>query len=229
MLRFVNVSPLTFTQELAPGAAAWKAVRSWSCRNGVVGLIHQANDEGHTMTMTATRTNRYAAPCADCGVWVREEAGVLSKSATGKWETRHDGECPAPVAKGTPAKNAEPGYYVRPADGRAVVVVQSKRNADRTYGKILTYPADGSRPSWDYVAGAGYSVADLRPMTAADAAAMGLAHGYCIKCCAELGGETLSAQVSALIGYGETCAKNLGWPYPRGVKAQREFIAERGR
>jgi hypothetical protein len=182
------------------------------------------------MTITATRTNTYPAACADCRGWILAKAGVLTKSAAGKWETRHpEGTCPPPRAERGPAKNAEPGYYVRPADGRAVVVVVSKRNADRTYGKILTYPADGSRPSWDYVAGAGYSVADLRPMTAADAAAMGLAHGYCIKCCAELGGETLSAQVSALIGYGETCAKNLGWPYPKGVVAQRAFIAERGR
>jgi hypothetical protein len=114
------------------------------------------------------------------------------------------------------------------ADGAAIVVVKSK-GSDRTYGKVLEFPADGSRPSWNYVKGAGYSVADLTPMTAADAAALGLSHGYCIKCCAPLGGETLSAAVSALIGYGETCAKNLGWPYPHGVVAQRAFIAENGR
>jgi len=179
------------------------------------------------MTTTATRTNRYAAACADCRGWVPAETGRLTQSAAGKWETRHAGECPAPRGS-APAKNAEPGYYVRPADGRAVVVVQGKRNPERTYGKVLTFPADGSRPSWEYVRGAGYSVADLRPMTAADAAAMGLSHGYCIKCCSPLGGESLSAAVSALIGYGETCAKNLGWPYPRGVKAQREYIAEHG-
>jgi hypothetical protein len=178
------------------------------------------------MAPTATRTNRYAAACADCRGWVHADAGVLTKSAAGKWETRHAGECPAPKA---PAKNAEPGYYVRPADGRAVVVVAGKRHPDRTYGKVLTFPADGSRPSWDYVRGAGYSVADLRPMTAADAAEMGLSHGYCIKCCAPLGGETLSAAVSALIGYGETCAKNLGWFYPKGVKAQRAYLVEHGR
>jgi hypothetical protein len=177
------------------------------------------------MTTTATRTNRFAAACANCKGWVPAETGILTGSR-GAWKTTHAGECPAPKA---PAKNAEPGYYVRPADGRAVVVMQSKRHADRTYGKVLTYPADGGRPSWDYVRGAGYTVATLRPMTAADAAEMGLSHGYCIKCCAPLGGETLSAAVSALIGYGETCAKNLGWPYPKGVKAQRAYVAEHGR
>jgi hypothetical protein len=179
------------------------------------------------MTVTATRTNRYAAACADCGNWVPADSGHILKNARGKWETRHVGECPAAKAPRAAAAKVEPGYYVR-ADGAAIVVVKSK-GSDRTYGKVLEFPADGSRPSWNYVKGAGYSVADLTPMTAADAAAMGLSHGYCIKCCAPLGGETLSAAVSALIGYGETCAKNLGWPYPKGVKAQRAFIAENGR
>jgi hypothetical protein len=172
---------------------------------------------------TPTRTNKFGGKCADCGAWVLPGAGTLSGSR-GAWVTRHLGTCPPP--KGTPTKNAEPGYYVRPADGRAVVVVAGKRHPERTYGKVLTFPADGSRPSWDYVRGAGYSVADLRPMTAADAAEMGLSHGYCIRCCAPLGGETLSAAVSALVGYGETCAKRMGWAYPKGVAAQRARLAE---
>jgi hypothetical protein len=181
------------------------------------------------MTTTAIRTNKFAAACADCKGWVLATAGVLTKSAAGKWETRHPaGTCPPPRAATGTAKNAEPGYYVRPADGRAVVVVQSKRHADRTYGNVLTFPADGSRPSWVYTPGAGYSVADLRPMTAADAAEMGLSSGYCIFCCATLGGETLAAACSALIGYGETCAKNRGFFYPKGVVAQRAFLAEHG-
>jgi hypothetical protein len=178
------------------------------------------------MTSTATRTNRYAAACADCRGWVLAEAGVLTKSAAGKWETRHAGTCPPPRASASTATPAEPGYYVRPADGRAIVVVQSKRDATRRYGKVLTFPSDGGRPSWEYVRGAVYTLADLRPMTAEDAAQMGLSHGYCIRCCAELGGETLSAAVSALVGYGETCAKRMGWAYPKGVAAQRARLAE---
>jgi hypothetical protein len=178
-------------------------------------------------TTTPARTNRFGGKCArpGCGQWVPAGEGLLGGSRAAGWHTTHAGECPAPVER--PA-NAAPGYYVRPADGKAVVVVQSKKNADRTYGKVLNFPADGSRPSWDYTPGAGFSVADLRPMTAADAGALGLAHGYCIKCCANLGGETLSAQISALIGYGETCAKNRGWFYPKGVKAQRAYMAEHG-
>jgi len=178
------------------------------------------------MPATATRANRYPAACADCRGWVLADAGVLTKSAAGKWETRHAGTCPAPKASASTAAPAAEGYYVRPADGRAIVVVQSKRDATRRYGKVLTFPADGSRPSWEYVRGAVYTLADLRPMTAQDAAAMGLAHGYCVRCCAELGGSTLAAQVAALVGYGETCARKMGWDFPKGVKAQRARLAE---
>lgn len=127
------------------------------------------------------------------------------------------------------APKAAPGYYVRPADGAAVVVVESKNNPGRTYGKVLVFPVGGGRPSWEYVRGAGYTVADLEPLTAEAAAKIGLAHGYCVRCCAELGGQTLSAAISALIGYGETCAKRMGWAYPKGAVAQRAYLAEHGR
>jgi hypothetical protein len=180
-----------------------------------------------TAAPATPRANRFGGKCRKCNNWVEAGAGALVGSA-GAWGVEHHAEaCPAPKPA-TPARNAEPGYYVR-KDGKAVVVVAGKRNPERTYGKVLNYPVGGGRPSWDYTPGAGYSVADLTPMTAADAAAMGLAHGYCIRCCAELGGETLSAQVSALIGYGETCASRVGWPYPKGVVAQRAFIAEHGK
>jgi len=192
-------------------------------------MTHTHAPRGHHAS-TTPRPNKFGGKCRKCAQWVLPSAGSLVGSKAAGWGVEHHaGACPAPKAAAAPAQNAEPGYYVRPADGRAVVVVQSKGHADRTYGKILTFPADGGRPSWDYVRGAGYSVADLRPMTAADAAELGLSHGYCIKCCAPLGGETLSAAVSALIGYGETCAGNLGWFYPKGVKAQRAYIAEHGR
>jgi hypothetical protein len=172
-------------------------------------------------TTTTARTNTYGAKCTDCGVWVAPGAGSLSGSR-GAWITRHIGDCPSPAA--TPArKDAEPGYYVL-ADGTAIKV-QQNRAKTHTYGKRLTFHGAGRRPSWDYAPGIGLSVADLTPMTAGDAAALGLSHGHCIVCLAPLGGATMSAAVSALIGYGETCARNNGWTYPKGVKAQREFIA----
>lgn len=180
------------------------------------------------MTSTATtapvRANRFGGKCTLCSQWVAAGAGALTGSRAAGWGTTHIGACPAPVAAAAPKANAAPGYYVR-ADGAAIKVIASKRNADRTYGKIFT-PRAGHRPTWEYVPGAGYSVADLTPMTAADAASLGLSHGYCIRCCAPLGGETLSAAVSALVGYGETCASREGWAYPKGVAAQRARLAE---
>jgi hypothetical protein len=121
------------------------------------------------------------------------------------------------------APTAEPGYYVR-ADGEAICVVTNKAGT-YTYGKrFVPNPSGSGRPSWEYERGLGISVAELEPMTARAAAALGLAHGYCIKCLKELGGASLSAAVSAKIGYGETCARNLGWYYPTGVADQRAYL-----
>lgn len=174
------------------------------------------------MSVTATaRVNKYGAKCARCTGWVPAGEGVLL-GARGMYRVEHDGECP-PATPRTASAVPELGYYVR-KDGAAIKVVESKSNAGRRYGLVFT-PREGRRPTWAYVRGAGISVADLTPMTARDAAQLGLSCGHCIACCAPLGGETLSAHVSALLGYGETCAHNNGWEYPRGVAAQRDFIA----
>jgi hypothetical protein len=118
---------------------------------------------------------------------------------------------------------AEAGFYVR--DDQAYRV-QWNKDQTRTYAK--QFVVTGGKASWVYAPGVGRSLAaeGLTPMTAGDAARIGLSHGFCINCCRELGGKSLSAHVSALIGYGETCAKTNGWPYPTGAKAQRAFIAE---
>jgi hypothetical protein len=86
-----------------------------------------------------------------------------------------------------------------------------------------------AKATWEYAPGVGRDLAadGLQPMTPAQAAQIGLSHGYCINCCKRLGGRTLSAHVSAVIGYGEQCAKTNNWPYPHGAKAQRAFLAER--
>lgn len=144
---------------------------------------------------------------------------------TGLIERRNARQRSAPQASSPreAAPNAEPGYYLR-GDGAAIVVVQNKEKT-RTYGKRFT-PRPGQRPQWVYERGLGISVAELSPLGAADAARIGLSHGYCIRCCAELGGDSLSAAVSAKIGYGETCAKRMGWPYPSGRVAQEAYLRE---
>jgi hypothetical protein len=63
-------------------------------------------------------------------------------------------------------------------------------------------------------------------MTAEAAARIGLASGHCVSCAKPLGGATLTARVAALVGYGEICAGNHGWPFPKGAAAQRARLAE---
>lgn len=122
--------------------------------------------------------------------------------------------------QGDDGGQAEPGFYVQ-ADGTAIQVVMNRAGTN-TYAKRWT----GTR--WDYAPGVGKTLAGLEPMTGEVAARMGLASGRCIACAKVLGGETLSAKVSALVGYGETCAAKHGWTYPKGVAAQREFLGEEG-
>jgi hypothetical protein len=178
---------------------------------------------------TAPRPNKFGGKCRKCAQWVLPSAGSLVGSKAAGWGVEHHaGACPAPKAPAAPAAQPELGYYVR-ADGAGIKVVESKRTQPdgtrRRYGLVFT-PHAGARPTWDYVKGAGFSVASLVPMTAADAAQLGLAHNHCIECCAPLGGKTLAAQVAAVVGYGEKCASNNGWPFPKGVAAQRARLAE---
>jgi len=206
-------------------------------------------------TMTR-KTNRYPATCIDCGGRVAAEGGWLAKAANGSWAAQHIGGCPdysttreyteaiqraeredderayrAKADRDAAALNtpAEVGFYVK--DGEAFRVVANKAGTS-TYAKRFTVTRDwdgSARASWEYAPGVGRSLAaeGLVPMTAADAARIGLSHNICINCCRTLGGQTLSAHVSALIGYGEICATNNGWPYPKGAAAQRAFIASR--
>lgn len=174
------------------------------------------------------KPNRYGGKCRRCNQWVEANAGSLVGSKATGWGVEHNADmCPAPKPPAAKAEQPELGYYVR-ADGAGIKVVESKRtNADgtfRRYGLVFT-PRVNRRPVWAYQAGAGYSVSDLKPMTAGDAAALGLAHGHCVFCCARLGGKTLSSQVAALVGYGEICANNEGLPFPKGVQAQRDYVA----
>jgi len=119
---------------------------------------------------------------------------------------------------GLPNKHAqvEPGYYVA-ADGTAVKVQPNKAGTG-VYGLVF------SGRSWDYAPGVARHFAGMTPMTAEEAARVGLASGRCIACCKVLGGETLTAKVAAVVGYGETCASKNGWAFPKGAAAQRALL-----
>lgn len=150
----------------------------------------------------------------------RETGGDLD----GAWYApRHRREEDAPAATPqAPTGDAAEGYYVRGDEAFRVV---TNKSGTHTYAKRLR--VYGDRMVWEYAPGTGRDLAaeGLTPMTAEEAGRLGLLHGRCINCCRPLGGATLSAQVSALIGYGETCASNNGWAYPTGAAAQRAYIA----
>lgn len=116
----------------------------------------------------------------------------------------------------TDLPKAEPGFYVR---GDDAFKVQANKAGTSTYA------LQWSGSSWEYAPGVGKTLAGLTPMTGEAAARLGLASGRCIACCRVLGGKSLSAKVSALVGYGETCAKTNGWSYPTGAAAQRALLA----
>ena len=119
------------------------------------------------------------------------------------------------------AAKAEPGFYVQ-ADGTAIRVVLTK-DKQRTYAKRFVVAGGGA--SWEYAPGVAATLAGLVPKTGPQAAALGIQSGHCIRCTAALGGESLSARCSAIVGYGETCARREGWDFPKGVAAQRAVIA----
>jgi hypothetical protein len=113
---------------------------------------------------------------------------------------------------------AEPGFYVL-ADGTGVKV-RANRAGTGTYALVW------GGTSWDYAPGLGRRLAGMEPMSAEHAARLGLASGRCVNCCRTLGGGTLTAKVAAVIGYGETCAENNGWSFPKGAATQRALLAE---
>ena len=118
--------------------------------------------------------------------------------------------------KATP--KAEPGFYV--TEGGNAVKVQANKAGTGTYALAW------SGTSWDYAPGVARTLAGLTPMTGEEAARIGLASGRCIACAKTLGGETLTARVAALVGYGEICADKNGWAFPKGAAAQRQYLAD---
>ena len=120
------------------------------------------------------------------------------------------------------AAKADPGFYVA-TDGTPIRVVPNKAGT-HTYAK--RFVVAGGSASWEYAPGVAATLAGLAPMTGPQAAALGIQSGHCIRCCLPLGGDSLAARCSAIVGYGATCAKREGWDFPHGVAAQRALVAK---
>jgi hypothetical protein len=103
------------------------------------------------------------------------------------------------------AKSADPGYYVT-ANGTFLVVVKN-RNGDRTYAKRLVVTKSNGRTKarWQYAPGMGQAVAEMTPMTLAQAAQFGHLHGVCLVCCRQL-----TDPESVQRGIGPVCATKVG-------------------
>jgi hypothetical protein len=103
-------------------------------------------------------------------------------------------------------KNAAPGYYVRHTANEFVVVIENRAKTN-TYAKRLEVSknaAGRTTARWKYVAGLGFAVADLTPMTLQEAAKFGHLHGVCFVCCKQL-----TDPESVKRGIGPVCAKKF--------------------
>ena len=104
----------------------------------------------------------------------------------------------APAPKAAPSA-VETGFYS--LDGRIYRVVPA-RHGSHNYAKVLVPTSSGAR--WEYAKGAMARLAGLPRMTAAEAAAYGKSHGYCIVC-----GALLTDPESIERGIGPVCAKRF--------------------
>lgn len=124
----------------------------------------------------------------------------------------------APYRDRPATQRVEPGYYVR---GQQAYKVQQNK------AKTGVYALAWMGQSWEYAPGLTRDLVGMEPMTAEQVAHLGLQSGRCINCLKALGGETLTARVAAVIGYGETCATNNGWTFPKGAAAQRAYLTSK--
>ena len=129
---------------------------------------------------------------------------------------------PAPVvpAIATPVSPArvavQPGWYLH--GGNVYMVVRGL--SGRPYAKRLVPAAHGSAHwTYDRRAYALLSEADL--LTSTEAARLGHLNGVCVRCT-----KALTDIRSNAAGYGQTCAKNMAWPYPTKREAEALIIAE---
>lgn len=162
------------------------------------------------------RANRFAGRCDRCRGTVEAEAGLLIGSRQAGWSTRHL-VCPvAPV-------------LVRDcADGEFHMVGETIYRTKRSRSTGSVYALRGELHSgtieWVYEGRSSLALlSDATLMTWQQARDFGARYNFCIRCSLTLDG-TDGRSIAA--GYGETCARRMGWPYPSAAEA-REILAER--
>lgn len=174
---------------------------------------------GRTAHTSNVRSNKYAARCATCGVWVPEGAGRIEHIA-GKWATFHVTPCVKPEPQATPpaaARNttgvdlsklpagmyAVPGGDTRlkvridkPAKGKWLGWTFVKDGAE--YGEGKRYGSQ--RPGERYVGAIADALAAIVADPAGAAARYGELTGQCSSC-----NRTLEDKLSVERGVGPIC------------------------
>ena len=142
-------------------------------------------------------------------------AGDVSYTIDRLKETPRPASTPTTTAASTSTVPvSEPGFYLH---DETLYRVQESRSSGRLYAKILVVDetADGERKGrFEYANGAVYRLRAEERLTAEQAARLGHAYGFCVRCC-----KALDDPRSVAAGYGETCATREGWHYPTAAEA----------
>lgn len=96
----------------------------------------------------------------------------------------------------------EVGYYTLNDD---TYFVTKSKTSGNTYAKKWAVKYGNKKASWLYAPGVMASLVGSSPMTLEDAKAFGHAHGYCLRC-----GAQLTDPTSVAAGVGPVCAKYWG-------------------
>ena len=118
-----------------------------------------------------------------------------------------------PVA---PRPAAQEGFYL--LDGTVYTVVRGTYTP-RLYAKRLVPGARGSA-HWAYDNSAYKRLSDDDRLTHTEAARLGHLYGVCVRCT-----KGLTDIRSQSAGYGRTCARVMGWPYPTKREAEETLTA----
>jgi hypothetical protein len=172
------------------------------------------------MITTLERPNRYAGPCAYCGVRIAERKGILARTDGGAYTVVHDGPCPTATAPAEPvARPTQDGIY-RTEDGTIYKVLIAKRGSGHLYAKRLE-ATDCTRPGCErrvtlaklrgddgahrhghfvYAAGMIHQLRAEQRLSEHDARVYGRLYAICVACGADLTDETSIAR-----GIGPIC------------------------
>lgn len=165
--------------------------------------------------------NRYPGPCGSCGIRVPAQAGRLVKER-GQWSVLHGTvqECleaqAAAEAAEPKAPATEPGMYRL---GETFYKVQLGKRSGRPFAKRVIILPDKFR--FVYEAGAIFELGADDKLSFEAAREFGMLHGQCVNCGLPLGPQDgKEGEIRSLAaGYGQTCARNNGWPYPSKKEA----------